>query len=141
MRRSHTKLYLHIIWATWDRMDLINPDIEPVLYSYIRNKCKDERGRKTAQGGKSNHLHLLVRFTTSLSIGKLVHQIKGASSHYIAQIYKPDDFFKWQGGYSAFTVSPFQVNAIIAYIEKQKHHHNSQTQRMDWECLHTRSNR
>ena len=141
MRRSYTKLYLHIIWATWDRMDLIDPEIEPVLYNYIRNKCEENRCWLETIGGTSNHLHILVRFTTSISIGKLVHQIKGASSHYIAQIYRPDDFFKWQGGYSAFTVSPFQVNSIITYIENQKQHHYAQTQRMDWEYLPPPSNR
>ena len=133
MRRSYTKLYLHIVWATWDRMDLIDPEIEPVLYKYIRNKCEENQCWLEAIGGTSNHLHILVRFITSISIGKLVHLIKGASSHYIAQIFRPDDFFKWQGGYSAFTVSPFQVKAISAYIENQKEHHNKQTWRMDWE--------
>ena len=133
MRRSYTELYLHIIWATWDRLDLIDPEIESVLYKYIRNKCEEKQCWLEAIGGTSNHLHILIRFITSISIGKLVHHIKGASSHYIAQIYRPDDFFKWQGGYSAFTVSPFQVKTITAYIENQKQHHNNHTWKKDWE--------
>ena len=133
MRRSHTKLYLHIIWSTWDRMDLIDFRIEPILFRYIRNKCEENQYWLEAIGGTSNHLHILVRFTTSISIGKLVHLIKGASSHYISKILKPDEFFKWQGGYSAFTVSPFHVKTITSYIENQKQHHDSQTCREDWE--------
>jgi REP element-mobilizing transposase RayT len=114
-------------------MDLIAPDMEPVLYKYIRSKCEENQCWLEAIGGTSDHVHILVRFITSMSIGKLVHQIKGASSHYIAQIHRPDDFFKWQGGYSAFTVSPFQVKSISKYIENQKQHHCDRTFRLRWE--------
>ena len=133
MRRSHTQLYLHLIWATWDRMDLIDLELEPVLYEYIRNKCEENQCWLEAIGGTADHVHVLVRFTTSISIGKLVHLIKGASSHYIGQIFRPDDFFKWQGGYSAFTVSPFQVKAIVSYIRNQKQHHQDHTWKKNWE--------
>lgn len=133
MRRSHTKLYLHITWSTWNRMDLIDPQIEPALYKYIRKKCQENQCWLEAIGGTSNHVHILVRFTTSITIGKLVQNIKGASSHYIGQICRPDDFFKWQGGYSAFTVSPFHLKSVSAYIENQKGNHDSKTWRKDWE--------
>ena len=133
MRRSYTQLYLHLIWGTWDRMELIDPSIEPVLYKYIRNKCEENQCWLEAIGGVSDHVHLLVRFTTSISIGKLVHLIKGSSSHYIAQVYRPDEFFKWQGGYSAFTVSPYQVKTVASYIKNQKQHHQDHTWKKDWE--------
>ena len=133
MRRSHTKLYLHIIWSTWDRMELIDPVIEPVLYKYIRKKCEENQCWLEAIGGTTDHVHILVRFITSISISKLVHQIKGASSHYIANIYRPENFFKWQGGYSAFTVSPHQLNVVSEYIKNQKQHHYDQTCKNYWE--------
>ena len=133
MRRSHTKLYLHIIWATWDRQDLIDPELEPVLYDYIRRKCEENKCWLEAIGGTSDHLHILIRFTTSISVGKFMHLIKGASSHYIAQIYRPGIFFKWQCGYSAISVSPFHVKTISTYIENQKQHHFAQTCREIWE--------
>jgi len=133
MRRSHTKLYLHIIWSTWDRMDLIDSKLEPILYRYIQKKCEENKCWLEAIGGTSNHLHVLVRLTTSIPIGKLVHQIKGASSHYIGQIHRPDDFFKWQGGYSAFTVSPSQVKTVSGYIKNQKKHHRDQILQKAWE--------
>ena len=133
MRRSHTKLYIHCIWSTWDRMDLIDPEIEPILYKYIRRKCADNNCWLEAIGGTSDHIHILVRFPTSISIGNFVRRIKGASSHHLAQIIKSVDFFKWQGGYSAFTVSPFPVKTIVSYIENQKQHHDDQTWKKYWE--------
>jgi REP element-mobilizing transposase RayT len=114
-------------------MDLIDPEIEPALYNYIRNKCEENKCWLIAIGGTSDHVHILVRFTTSILISKLVHQIKGASSHYIAQIIRPDDFFKWQGGYSAFTVSPNQMKSISAYILNQKQHHKNHSLKKKWE--------
>jgi len=31
--------------------------------------------------------------------------------------------FRWQGGYSAFSVSPAEIDAVVRYIETQKEHH------------------
>lgn len=32
MRAPYTQLYLHIIWATWDRLPLITPEIENRIF-------------------------------------------------------------------------------------------------------------
>jgi len=41
MPNSHTEVYVHFVWATWDRKPLITPDIEPRLYNCIRARCRD----------------------------------------------------------------------------------------------------
>jgi hypothetical protein len=35
--------------------------------------------------------------------------------------------FYWQDGYGAFSVSPNQVDAVSAYIQNQKSHHQKMT--------------
>ncbi|MFQ5434598.1 MAG: hypothetical protein ACE5FD_06960 [Anaerolineae bacterium] len=35
MRAPYTQLYVHMVWATWDRLPLITKTIEPRLYAAI----------------------------------------------------------------------------------------------------------
>jgi len=133
MRRSFTKLYVHLIRSTWDRLELIAPEIETEIHHVIDRKCSEINCSLEAIGSTSDHIHILVRIPSSISVGHLVHRIKGASSHYISRIINPAGFFKWQGGYSAFSVSPFYISAISRYIENQKKHHRDMSLRENWE--------
>jgi putative transposase len=89
-----------------------------------------------ALGGMPDHIHLLVRFPTTLTIADLVKGIKGASSHLQTQHAAPGEFFKWQGGYGAFTVSPDVVPAVRTYIQHQKQHHAAGNLWAEWEQMH-----
>ena len=120
MRASYSRIYIHLIWSTWDRFDLIDEKMEPFLYSYISKKCRQQKGILLQIGGTSNHIHLLVKLLPVINIVQFVKIIKGSSSHYISQIIRPDSFFKWQGGYAAISVSPGHLSKISTYIATQK---------------------
>lgn len=120
---SYTQLYLHCVWATWDRLPLITSNLEPVVYAAIGQKCKDLRCTPIAIGGVADHVHLLAQFPATLPIARLVGEVKGASSHAIAQRFRPDSFFKWQGAYGAFTVSKRSIDIVRAYVLGQKQRH------------------
>ena len=133
MRASYSRIYIHLIWATWDRLDLIDDKLEPILYDYISKKCRQRNGLLLQIGGTSNHVHLLVKLLPAINIGQFVKNIKGSSSHHIAQIIRPDSFFKWQGGYAAISVSPTHLSKISTYIAAQKEHHQMNSCNKDWE--------
>jgi hypothetical protein len=38
MRRNKLSLFLHLVWATWDRLPLITVDIEPVSIVSLKAK-------------------------------------------------------------------------------------------------------
>lgn len=50
-------------------------------------------------------------------------QMKGSSSHFINHEIKPNQFFKWQGSYAAFTFSHESIDAVANYIRNQENHH------------------
>jgi len=133
MRAPYTQLYLHAVWATWDRLPLITPDVELRLYGEINEKCRALKAYPLALGGMPDHLHLLVRLPTTLAVATLLKEVKGASSHLVTHEIKPGEFFKWQGAYGAFTLSKDEVPRVIDYIRNQKEHHASQTLWPDWE--------
>ena len=133
MRAPYTQLYLHCVWAIWDRLPLLTPEVEEVLLAAIHAKCRDLECELQALGGMPDHLHLLVRFPTTLSVADLVKGVKGSSSHLLTQHVAKGTFFKWQGGYGAFTVSPDIIPTIRSYIHNQKRHHAEKNLWADWE--------
>jgi len=135
MRTPYTQLYLHCVWATWDRLPLIAPATEGVLYAAIRAKCDELKCPCQAIGGMPDHIHLVVRLHTTVAVADLLKGVKGASTHLTTHMVKPGEFFKWQGAYGAFTVSKVAVPDVIAYVERQKEHHANQTVWADWEQM------
>jgi len=86
-----------------------------------------------AIGGIEDHVHLLARLHTTITIAKLVKEVKGASSHLVTHEITPHDFFKWQGAYGAFTIRKSDVPQIKAYILNQKQHHAENNVLDEWE--------
>ncbi len=137
MRNVFTQLYLHCVWGTWDRLPLVVSEIEQAVYTAILTKCADLHCEPRAVGGMPDHIHLLVRFPTTLSVAALVKEVKGASSHLVTHEIAPQTSFKWQGSYGAFTVSKEAVPSVEAYIRQQKDHHTGGSLVADWETMVT----
>ena len=133
MRAPFTQLYLHCLWATWDRQPLVTAQIEQPVYAFILAKTRELRCVPITIGGTPDHVHLLVRWSPTMSVAEFIGEVKGASSHFVAHQLLPDGFFKWQGAYGAFTVSRDQVERTRHYIEHQKEHHAMQTVVSAWE--------
>ncbi len=133
MRSNFTQLYLHYVWSTWDRLPLITPDIQKVVYAAVIQECEQLKCTVIAVGGVEDHVHLLTSFLPTLSVSELIKQIKGSSSHLINHEVKPDEFFKWQGSYGAFTVSHNDIDRAANYIRNQSTHHRQKSIIPTWE--------
>ena len=133
MRAPYTQLYLHLVWATWDRLPLITETIKPRLYAAIAAKCRALKCVPLDIGGIADHVHLLVRLHTTVTVATLVKEIKGSSSHLVTHEITPGEFFKWQGAYGAFTLRKEDVPVVQAYIENQKQHHAVGSVWEEWE--------
>ena len=133
MRAPFTQLFLHCVWTTWDRLPLITPEYERSIYALILSKCQELKCHVLALGGITDHVHLLVRLPTTISVADLMKEVKGASSHLVTHQVAAGEFFKWQGAYGAFTVSKDVVDEVQAYIERQKEHHANQNLKLEWE--------
>jgi putative transposase len=123
MRGPYTQLFVHYVWATWDRGPLVTTDVEGEIYACIAAKCEELKCEPIAIGGIEDHVHLLVRLSAGVAIATLVGEVKGASSHLMTHRVKPDIFFKWQGAYGAFTLSKGGVTKVAEYVRGQKEHH------------------
>jgi putative transposase len=125
MPRSCTHMYVHLVWATYNREPLITGECESVVYDCIRQKCRELRCFALAIGGIEDHVHLLIRFRSATSIAHLVKHIKGSSSHFFANVLRPEVGFRWQGTYGGYTVAELQIDRVADYILQQKERHKS----------------
>jgi len=123
MRRNKLRLYLHLVWATWDRLPMITPAIERRLYRCIETQAKKQGCQVLALNGVADHVHLIVSFPTTITIAQLVKQVKGVSSRFVNDELTPETYFKWQGFYGAFTISRWDLGSVVQYTKRQKEHH------------------
>ncbi len=123
MRRDVLALYIHLVWATWDRLPLITPGIERPLHRVIASEAQKMGCVLLALNSVPDHLHILVRMPSTLTVAELVKQLKGVSSRFVNEALKPAQHFKWQGFYGAFSVSRWDVERIVGYVQRQKEHH------------------
>ena len=137
MRSPYTQLFLHCVWATWDRLPLITVDVERQVYASIVSKSHELKCDVYAIGGIEDHIHLLLRLPSNIAVATLVGEVKGASSHLMTHTVKPGVFFKWQGAYGAFTLDKGGVPRVADYIKHQKSHHAEQRLIADWETWET----
>ncbi|MNK60745.1 Transposase IS200 like protein [compost metagenome] len=123
MSQSFTKLWIHAIWATKNRQELIDFSIEKNLYDFIRQELIELGCPVRTINGMPDHVHVLFLQNPQKTITDIVKQIKGSSSHFINRGEFILEKFAWQTGFGAFSVSESQLNAVYNYIKNQKQHH------------------
>ena len=102
MRRTLIAVYIHLIWATWDRLPLLEAAVEREVHRAIQAKVRELGAEPLAIGGIEDHVHLLVELPATVAIATLVHDVKGASAHHVTHQLAPNNSIKWQGSYSSF---------------------------------------
>ncbi len=134
MPSSCTRVFVHLVWATWRREPLIGPDVEDRIRACISSACAKLRCEALVVGGVADHVHVLVRMHSTVSVAALAKELKGSSSHLVTHEVTPDRFFRWQATYGAFSVSAAEVEAVVGYIRGQRRHHATGSARADWEA-------
>jgi len=64
----YCRLYCHVILGKKNREPLITPEIEPVLYDFIRSKAIGLGGIVYALNGTEDHVHLIVHIPRTIQL-------------------------------------------------------------------------
>jgi REP element-mobilizing transposase RayT len=104
-------------------MPLITPHLQARIYKCLHAECTRMRIELIAVGGVDDHVHLLVKLPSTVSIADAVKQLKGSSSHFANHEVEKSAGFRWQGSYGAFSVSERIVPRVRRYIANQEEHH------------------
>ena len=124
MPQSLEKILVHIVSSTKDRADLILPEREGPLYSYINGIVEGNKAKLLIANGTENHSHFLVSLGRN-DVSELIGDIKRDWSLWAKTNGIPDLY--WQRGYGAFSIGQSQVPAVKRYIANQKQHHKNQS--------------
>ena len=126
MANTFSQVYLHIVFSTKNRVDLIRPEIENDIWAGIGGCARSHRMVALQVGGIDNHVHVLVSTPTTIAPSQAAKYLKGDSSLWIHREFADLRHFGWQDGYAAFSVSKSAVPDVIRYIQDQRIHHQNQ---------------
>jgi putative transposase len=127
MAQTLVSLYVHIVFSTKNRVDMIQTDVEEELWAYIGGILKNNKSKLLASNGTENHIHLLISLSKTHALSELVGDIKRDSSKWIKTFGEHYQNFQWQDGYGAFSVGYTQIADVKTYIANQKIHHAETT--------------
>ena len=123
MRASKIEVFVHLVWATWDRLPLLGPAIREDVRRSIAASFRESGCLVVAVGGVEDHVHAVVGLPATVALAEVVRRAKGTSSHLVTHVLTPDSGFRWQGTYAAFSVSRENVDAVERYVRSQAAHH------------------
>jgi len=76
MPQSLSKVYVHIIFSTKNRQNLIDDSIKALLYEYLGGVCKGLECNPVKVGGHKNHVHVLYLLSRKVAQMNLLEEIK-----------------------------------------------------------------
>ncbi|MDC0584212.1 IS200/IS605 family transposase [Bacteroidales bacterium] len=124
MPQSLSKIYVHIVFSTKFRENLIKEEIRQELQKYIIGCLNDLKSYTEEIYINPDHLHILCTLPRTITIAQIVSKIKAPSSKWMKT--KGIVGFSWQDGYGAFSVSASNVDAVKKYILNQPEHHKKE---------------
>ena len=126
MGSAYTNINIHIIFHIKSTHNCqINEADLPRIYQYIGGVIRTLDGYPYMIGGRPDHLHILTSVPPKSSLSDFVRTIKASSSKWIKNIGDAYQFFAWQEGYGAFSVSKSNTHAVMDYIMNQEQHHRT----------------
>ena len=126
MPSTYTSLHYHLIFGTKNREPLIASMWRDRLHEYLGGVVRGLEGISQGVGGVADHVHLLVALKPRHSLADFMRDLKKSSSAWVAEEIG-ERSFRWQEGYTAFTVSPSGRESVRKYIASQEEHHRRKT--------------
>ncbi|MEO9885360.1 MAG: IS200/IS605 family transposase [Balneola sp.] len=125
MPKTHSSVWLHIVWSTKLRKPLLFRSFRFDLFNYLKKYSVENDILLDVINGVEDHVHLLIRLKTTQKISEVLNLLKGTSSRWINLNANLKDTFQWQNGYGVFSVSEKDIPKVRNYIYNQEKHHKS----------------
>lgn len=127
MAHSRIRHYYHVVWTTKYRLPLLLPEIEEVVFQWIRAAFEAFGCTVIRVNGMPDHIHVIVIIPGTLKVSSVYGHVKSKVSSQINEAGLLPVRFAWQNGVSSDTVSRRNLAAAIHYVEQQKSHHLHQS--------------
>ena len=132
MAQSLSKILLHVVFSTKNRKAWIPSTVRDDLHAYLAGTCRGIGSQAFRVGGIDDHVHIACSLPRTLTVSKLVEEIKTSTSIWMKEQDGASKSFAWQAGYGAFSLGQSQLPAILQYIDRQQEHHKKRTFREEF---------
>ena len=127
MPQSLSNILVHLIWSTRDRRPCLDPSTREKTHAFLAGVVRQCDCEAYRVGGPTDHVHLAIRLSRTVSVADLVKDAKAASSKWLKTQGPEFADFSWQLGYGAFSVGMSQKEALLLYIYNQEEHHRTRS--------------
>ncbi len=126
MPQSLARMVVHLVFSTKDRAAFLrDAEVRKRLHAYMAGILQELHCEPISINGVEDHVHVLCNLSRSLSLAKLVEELKKSSSKWMKGQGAGFAEFYWQAGYGVFSVSQSNVEAVRNYIATQEEHHRT----------------
>jgi REP element-mobilizing transposase RayT len=132
MANTYSQVYLHFIFAVKGRTNVIPKKYNDELQKYMTGIIQNRKQKLIVINNVPDHIHILVGFSTTISIGDFMEEVKSISSKFINEKKWIRGKFEWQKGYGVFSYSRSQIKSVAQYIENQEQHHKKKSFREEY---------
>src|SRR5690606_33229583 len=124
MPQSLVQIYVHFVFSTKMREPfLADAALRNETHAILGGICNRLGCPPIRVGGWEDHVHVLCRFSKSLEVEDFMRVLKVDSSKWVKERTPKLQTFRWQSGYSGFSVGPERVDSVAEYILNQEAHH------------------
>jgi REP element-mobilizing transposase RayT len=124
---TQSKIWIHTIWQTINRLPLILPEIEPKIYKIVNDEFINSACKVEVINGTADHIHILYLLNPDISISNVTQQIQLESSKLINAKCFNAGSFDWYIENLSISVSESQIPKLIEYLKNQKEFHKGKS--------------
>ena len=124
---NKTRCWVHLIWGTENgKKHFANYDLRKAISKYFSDYSGSNNILMECNYVNADHLHMLVDLPDRLSLNEIASLFKSKSADWVNISSLLSEHFNWDEGFSAFSVSQSNVEAVKKYIESQDELHRSE---------------
>ncbi len=125
MAQSLAEVLVHVIFSTKGRKPIIPESLRSQLNAYIVGVLREIGSPSLIVNAMADHVHILCVLSKTMSLAKMIEEVKTSSSKWVKTKGPSLCDFYWQSGYGAFSVSQSNVARVRTYISEQAEHHRT----------------
>ena len=135
MPQSLSNVLVHIVFSTKHRKPWLGKAEARAAMTGLIGTLQNLQCPSLIVGVVEDHVHILCNLHRTMSVAKLVEELKISSSARIKKEGPELHDFHWQNGYGAFSVSQSNVEPVKHYIETQDENHRVRTFQEEFRLL------
>ena len=127
MEDSKIYLFVHLIIEVAGRKPLLKKSFRQLLFAWSKKTLAENDIQVVRMNGGDDHIHVVVEMLPTQHLMQISRQIKETTSEFANASKMIASDFVWQDNYTAFSVSPGNLQQTNDFIDRQEEYHLTRT--------------